>query len=511
MLCTPLSGSRVPRRRFLSEITYALGKRVRVEVHHRNCVLVMGYPLKAVRIPTAVSHLFHYLAAHGESPLEDLAGLVPKISKDSLENLLDRMEKAGWVKSRGVIPMSPLPKVSIIVPVRNRPEEIASCVKSLLSLDYPEEKREIIVVDDASEDDTPRVVEGLPVTRHRMRERQGPSACRNWGARHSNGEMVCFLDSDCVAKRSWLRDLVPAFRRPMVGAAGGLVDSHDDRTALDRYEKVKSSLHMGNHPTDSSMGNRFFYLPSCNLAVRKETFLKVGGFEEGLEVGEDVDLCWRIIDMGRVVEYRPSAEISHKHRNSIWPFCKRRFEYGTSEPLLQELHPNRVKTFLIWPKSLVFWSLCAAAILLGAWSIGFMAVAWLMGDAVLRQREISKVGVRLNILPALAAVLRSNASFLYHCGSFVSRYYLGCATLLAPVYPMLAAVAWALHLGVGTVEFLVKKPRLNLVSFLGLFSLEQLSYQTGVWFGCVRDMFFLPLFPRISAISVAESKLNDRV
>ena len=365
----------------MSEITYALGKRVRMMEHDRQCVLVMSYPLKAIRFPSALFALFRHLDTNGESSLEDLCECAAGIGRPALEDFLYRLEKAGWIRSSGLRLPSPLPKVSIIVPVRNRPDEIGHCLTSLLRLDYPEEKTEIIVVDDASDDDTPRVVEGFPVTLHRMRERQGASACRNWGARHSDGEILCFLDSDCSADRSWLKELLPVFRRPEVGAAGGLVDSHDDRTALDRYEKVKSALHMGRHPTDSSMGNRFFYLPSCNLAVRRETFQNVGGFNECLEVGEDVDLCWRITDMGRIVEYRPSARISHKHRNSIWPFCKRRFEYGTSEPLLQELHPDRIKTFILWPKSLVFFGLCAAAALTGIWSMG----SWLLPGSWLTQ------------------------------------------------------------------------------------------------------------------------------
>jgi mycofactocin glycosyltransferase len=485
---------------------YALGERVRIIEHDCRCVLVMSYPLKAIRLPSALSDLLRHLEASGWSPLEDLYKRVSGIDKPALGDFLYQLEKAGWVRSSGLGIMSPTPKVTIIVPVRNRADEIRACLISLLGLDYPEDKKEIIVVDDASDDETPQVVESFPVTLQRMRQRQGASACRNWGARHADGEIVCFLDSDCSADPSWLKELLPVFRSPAVDAAGGLVDSQDDRTALDRYEKVKSALHMGKHPTDSSMGNRFFYLPSCNLAVRKEKFLEVGGFDDCLEVGEDVDLCWRIIDMGSIVEYRPSARVSHKHRNRLWPFCKRRFEYGTSEPLLQELHPDRIKTFVLWPKSVIFWVFFVIAVFAANWSIGVMAAVWLVVDAIGRRREGAMLGVSLSFGLVLAAAVRCNASFLYHCGSFVSRYYLVCALALAPIFPELGAVVLALHLGVGTVEFFVRKPRLNLVSFVGLFSLEQLSYQAGVWFGCLQDKFFRPLVPRISLRSVMESR-----
>lgn len=489
----------------MSTVTYRLGKRVTVMELAHHCVLLMSYPLKAIRLSSEMSPFFRRLAENGEATLEELAAVTPRNGIGAIEDFLNRLEKKGWIVSCGSVPLPALPEISIVIPVRNRPQEIRECLTSLMRLDYPEEKREIIVVDDASEDDTPHVIESFPVTVHRMRERRGASACRNWGAQHANGAILCFLDSDCLAHPDWLNELMPVFKRSNVGAAGGLVDSHDDKTPLDRYEKVKSALHMGSHCTDSSTGNRFFYLPSCNLAVRRDVFLQVGGFDEKLEVGEDVDLCWRIIDTGRIVEYRPSSKVSHKHRNSIWPFCTRRFDYGTSEPLLQSLHPDRIKTFMLWPKALIFWFLSIGAVLTGAWAVILMAVAWIVTDALIRRRQVARLGVALSPLLAVAAVLRSNLSFLYHCGSFVSRYYLVGATVLTPVFPWLGVIVWSLHMGAGTVEFLSRKPRLNLFAFLGLFTLEQISYQSGVWYGCFRERFFSPLIPRMAVRPVKRS------
>jgi mycofactocin glycosyltransferase len=498
----PVARHHAWRRRSLGQTRYTLGPRVSVREHEQQGVLVMSYPLKAMRVSKALLPLFRYLESQGECHLDDLLGLFPGPGKHALEDFLNRLEKKGWVVGSGLTPLFPLPQVSVIIPVRNRPEEIRSCLTSLADLDYPGEKLEIFVIDDASEDETPQGVDDFPVTLHRMTERQGASACRNWGARHCQGDIICFLDSDCLADPAWLHELLPVFRRPEVGAAGGLVDSHDESTALDRYEKVKSALHMGTRSTDSAQGNAFFYLPSCNLAVRKDTFMEVGGFDENLEVGEDVDLCWRMIDAGWTVEYRSSAKILHKHRNRIWPFCKRRFEYGTSEPLLQSLHPERSKTFVLWPKALGFWILFVATLVSGNWTVGLAASAWILADTLMRHRRITKLAVHLHPLLAFGAVVRSNLSFLYHCCAFTSRYHLIWATALIPVFPLIGSLAWFFHLVVGTVEFLVRKPRLNLLVFLGLFSLEQLSYQAGVWFGCFRERFFLPLFPRISMRTV---------
>jgi mycofactocin system glycosyltransferase len=480
------------------EIRYRLGKRVTVVEQDHNCILLMTYPLKVLSLSQRLSPFFRKLETRGESTLQDLSRLAPEIGKQALVSFLYKLEKGGYVESSGMSLPSPLPKVSVIVPVRNRPHDIGTCLTSLLELNFPKEKLQIIVVDDASEDETATVAESFPVTLHRMRERQGASSCRNWGARHAEGDILCFVDSDCVADRDWLIELLAVFREPAVAAAGGLVSSYDDKTALDRYERVKSSLRMGTHCTDSAMGNDFFYLPSCNLAVRRDCFLELGGFDDRLEVGEDVDLCWRIVDKGHIIEYRPSARVLHRHRNSVGAFCRRRFEYGTSEPLLQALHPDRIKTFILWPRAFIFWILAVTTVCTGVWALGGLTVLCVVVDTIIRRQKVASLGVPLNPLLALAAVLRSNASFLFHCCSFVSRYYLIWATLLTPVLPLVGAVTWVVHLGVGAVELFVRKPKLSAFSFLVFFSLEQLSYQAGVWFGCLRSKFFSPLFPRIS-------------
>ena len=80
-----------------------------------------------------------------------------------------------------------------------------------------------------------------------------------------------------------------------------------------------------------------------------EAFAAAGGFRAELQVGEDVDLTWRLRDAGRRIAYLPRGAVCHAHRSRLWPFMKRRFDYGTSEGLLQQLHPVRGKKMLIPP------------------------------------------------------------------------------------------------------------------------------------------------------------------
>ncbi len=477
--------------------TYKLATGVRLVQRVPHSFLLRNYPLKALRLGAGLTEIFRHLEDLGPRSAENLVKLTPSLAETSLDHLLYRFEKMGFLESYGATVHEPLATVSVVIPVRNRAAEIKLCLESLLEVAYPKEKLQIVVVDDASEDETVDVVSRFPVRVERMTKRQGASACRNRGARQADGETLLFVDSDCVVDSMWLLEITSVFEDPQVGAAGGLVDSYDDTEPLDRYEKVKSPLQVEIRCNDSTLKSKFFYLPSCNFAVRRELFLKVGGFNEALEVGEDVDLCWRIMDSNRSIEFRPSARVLHRHRNRLRAFCMRRFEYGTSEPLLQALHPARRKTFALLPAAVCFWLLLITALFAEPVAAAFAAVTAL-GDAVMRRRSVRDMGIPVPLMQVLVAVFRSYFSFMYQICSFVSRYYLIIATLLAPAFPVAAAAIWLAHLGVGTIEFSSRKPHINILYFLGIFSLEQLSYQSGVWFGCFREKFFSPVFPGLS-------------
>ena len=244
-----------------------------------HCFLLRNYPLKAVRLGAGLTPVFRHLEDLGSRSAENLVKLTPSLDETSLDHLLYRFEKMGFLESNGATVHEPLATVSVVIPVRNRAAEIKLCLESLLEVEYPKEKLQIVVVDDASEDETIDVVSGFPVTVERMSERQGASACRNRGARQANGEILLFVDSDCVVDSRWLLEITSVFEDPQVGAAGGLVDSFDDAEPLDRYEKVKSSLQVEIRCNDSTLRSKFFYIPSCNFAVRRDLFSQSGGIQ----------------------------------------------------------------------------------------------------------------------------------------------------------------------------------------------------------------------------------------
>jgi mycofactocin system glycosyltransferase len=318
----------------------------------------------------------------------------------------------------------------------------------------------------------------------------------------ARGDILAFIDSDCLAGVTWLRELVPAFRDRSLGALGGRVDAACREKRLDRYEAVKSALRIGawfkrSDPSDGSPLERFFYVPSCNFLVRRDLFASLKGFRESLHVGEDVDLCWRLQDAGHALEYRPVGAVAHKHRNRIDAFCARRFDYGTSEPVLQRLHRRRQKTLYLPKSKSLFWILLILAMTLKMPLLFLPAVALWLADGWKKTNSLKRRMIPVSGRQVLTAVSREYLSFVYHCSSFVSRYYLVAVPVVLLLSPPVAACLLGMHLIVGVVQYAIHTPRLNFFWFVLFFTLEQVAYQSGVWWTCLREANFASVLPRI--------------
>ena len=266
-------------------LAYRLRPNVSLSETEKGVHLCLSYPLKHVSLDPYWRAMMRRLSKGSFVALDDLLRMAGKASGSAIALFFDDLVRRGFLERTGIVAMEVLPFVSVIIPVYNRSHDISTCLESLLKLDYPEHKLEIIVVDDASTDNTRDVVSRYPVKMiTNPMNRQAPY-CRNLGADRASGDILAFIDSDCLADRTWLRELVPVFKEQKIAAVGGLVEGYYHTRPLDRYEQVRSSLKMGLWPKRSTNNNPFFYVPSCNLLVRRAVFLQAGGFNESLVVG----------------------------------------------------------------------------------------------------------------------------------------------------------------------------------------------------------------------------------
>ena len=478
-------------------LSYKLPKGITFTEKESTLYLIRKNPLTTITLNPIWKPALELLNQDEFVPFDRICTLV-NTDPEKTEIYLNMLVRKGFLESRGYREPSEYPFVTIIVPVRNRPDEIFHCLASLAELDYPPDKLEIFVVDDASDDNTAEVVSGFPVRLIKNSERMQASCSRNLAASEARGDILAFIDSDCAAHSLWLKELVPAFNDESNGAAGGKVDSWFDKKALDRYEKVASSLNMGVRSKSSKEEGSFFYLPTCNLLVKKEIFLKLGGFNIDMTVGEDVDLCWRVKNSGYEIEYRPAGVVFHKHRNKISAFFLRRLQYGTSEPFLQKKHPDRFKKMFYMPLTILQWVIVAAALLTGQYFLLLLCGILLFIDTHTKWRQVKEKELPIKYSQVLSAVFRGYFVSIYYWCAFFSRYYLVMAFLFFPLIPKLCLILLINHFIVSLCEFFLKKPLSNIFVFIFFFSIDQVAYQVGVWYGCFRYAAFNPVNPKIT-------------
>lgn len=399
------------------------------------------------------------------------------------------------LRRRGVLAVEPAPvdrsyepPVTVIVPTRDRAADLADCLEALSRLDYPRDRLEVTVVDDGSLD--PRgvaeVVTGYGARLLVNEQNRGPAYSRNRAAREARGDLLAFIDSDCVAGDSWLRELVGYFAWPQVGAAGGRTVGYYSESSLDRYEEVASSLDMGVHLRLEAGGSDTFYVPTCNLLVRRAVFAELGGLREGQRVGEDVDFCWRLRGAGHYLVYTPRGIVRHKHRASLAATMRQRASYGTSEARLYDEHRDKRKRLPLKPAPLATTALVSAALVGRKPRLLAAGLAPLALDIARRLRNLAEHQVELPAERVAFSVLRAHLSMLYFVYFHLVRYYLvplAAAGLLAPGAWVLMSVA---VLYAAAVDYAVKKPRLSFPVFLGYYLAEHGAYQAGVAIGCLR-------------------------
>jgi len=184
--------------------------------------------------------------------------------------------------------------VSVIIPTYNRAAVVARAITSVLAQDHA--PIEIIVVDDASTDDTQRVVEGLGDARIRYiarSENRGAAAARNTGIRAARGAFIAFLDSDDEYLPGRLSAQVRAFEA--LDAATGLVFVNYCEIGKDRTVRFPPEVKSGYVELGRDFPASICCNPPSAWMVRRSCFETAGLFDEGLWTMEDLDMFARLV------------------------------------------------------------------------------------------------------------------------------------------------------------------------------------------------------------------------
>lgn len=225
---------------------------------------------------------------------------------------------------------------TVLICTKDRRDRVALTLDGVSKLTYDGDW-EIILVDNGSRDDTlallhqfaaaaprPCTVLSQPVT--------GSARCRNAGLLRARGDLIAFLDDDCIPAPDWLTRIVATFAEfPDVGYLGGRIELYDQR---DDPITTKTEPEPQRFPPHSVLPTGSIH--GANMAYRRTLIEAVGGFNPafgagGRFSGEDVEYCTRASIGGWAGRYEPSAVVYHNHgRRSKWEVRRlsRRYDVG---------------------------------------------------------------------------------------------------------------------------------------------------------------------------------------
>ncbi len=216
-----------------------------------------------------------------------------------------------------------LPSLSIIVATRNRADNLARLLESLaVAIRYVEpSKVEVIVADNGSTDRTGEVVScfqessAFKVTVVRE-ESPGKARALNQALKVVRGRICAFVDDDIIVAQTWVKEILSAFATESeMGIAGGRVEPHDPAAATD-------TLRTGNQDFRVSWKKftpQNIPIIGCNVAFRRSLLNSIGGFDPDvgpgsyIGSGDDLDLIYRALVAGAIIDYRPEIKVSHRH------------------------------------------------------------------------------------------------------------------------------------------------------------------------------------------------------
>lgn len=219
---------------------------------------------------------------------------------------------------------------SIIIPTYNRPERLATCMQSLVCLNYSRDHFEVIVVDDGSPMSLEPVVapfqDKFDVTLIKQ-PNAGPATARNTGAARASGQLLVFTDDDCMPAPDWLQTLAARFAT----APGCLIGGRTLNALPDNLYSTASQVlidylyrYYNADPNQSS------FFASNNLALPADHFHTLGGFDTTfpLAAAEDREFCDRWLHHGYEMIYAPEVLVHHSHHLALPTFWRQHFNYG---------------------------------------------------------------------------------------------------------------------------------------------------------------------------------------
>ncbi|MCM1369728.1 MAG: glycosyltransferase [Candidatus Amulumruptor caecigallinarius] len=295
---------------------------------------------------------------------------------------------------------------SIIVPVYNRPDEVADLLDSLRK--QTDKGFEIILVEDGSTTpcmESEQIADGswhpkgykdLRI-KYFKKANEGRSIARNHGIHRADGDYFVFVDSDCILPPQYIATLRDSLRKNPCDCFGGPDAAHESFSDLQKAINYSMTSFLTTGGIRGGKVSMEKFTPrTFNMGFSREVFERVGGFREMFS--EDIDMSTRIRNAGFSITLYPEVFVYHKRRVDFRKFWKQVHVFGMSRITLELLYPGSMK-LVHWLPAVFTVGVVAllAASFFNLWFIlplvMYVAALWLCGIIATKSLKIGTLGV----------------------------------------------------------------------------------------------------------------------
>src|SRR6266704_853276 len=244
-----------------------------------------------------------------------------------------------------------MPKISVVIPTKNRSALLAETIDRVESQTIPGDHYEVLVIDNASTDDTPDILAqkaGIyPNLKFDFQKKPGAAATRNVGIRLANSDLILFIDDDVQAEPALLQAHLDCHMKNPNSSVIGAVSMPWGDTS-DPFLKYLRDHRVLNPYTPSKGPIDFSYYHTCNVSTPTNVLVNVGGFNEAFSIYgiEDIELGYRLEKSGSRMIFAPEARALHYRFPDYQEFLERCEQAGYSLGQLLVLHPELKRRFV---------------------------------------------------------------------------------------------------------------------------------------------------------------------
>jgi len=223
------------------------------------------------------------------------------------------------------------PFISIIIPMRNAERTLKACLDSLVNLNYPKSKLEIILLDGMSTDKSRQIASEYNV-KLISNPKISIASGRNLGFHIAKGDLIAFTDADCMLDRNWLANSIKYFDDSSVAGITGPIRTPSDQNSFAKAVAFLFSLSVSvagsTHKENQANVREVDDFPTCNAIYRREALNKVMPLDEDLFSGSDMELNIKLRRLGYKLLAVPDVVVWHYKRETPKAFLRQVYRYG---------------------------------------------------------------------------------------------------------------------------------------------------------------------------------------